>query len=506
MTDSITRPTPNLDGLIACNLAFFSWAVWPRTEQAYLGVKPFAGVLAIGAAITAAKTIKGLLTQYLRRRAKIKAQISSDSLGDASFLDLDGRIAAGAHSLSNPILAGLCDGVPLSVPEDLPLACEAGNGQGKTSNLVAQSVFHAAMNGWSVVVPDAKPELAYLWGKRLEDMGFRVAYNNASGHPDFPNHTDSNPFSPLVEAAQTPEGQRQIFNIANAIALPLIPDPEGGAVKNRFFILNERSALIFVLIALAIFHPERCYPSQALRALTDKRLFLDLCFKAKIEADILAGDLAVLGDSFLDKEINNIEHFESALSGASQSLESFKASSTLGDVGARHDLDPKELRDLSKPPLIIFDIMQADQLDAFAKSNAVLQTSRLQALRRHRHGRKVLFLCDEATNLPIPSVVKDIELMRSFGVRIALFYQSEASLRRTYGDQQADAILSNAAEIYFSTASLKRAKELSERLGQKTIKTNNHSFTQDGTPSRSIGETAQSQRWLGLFEQIPVSG
>lgn len=482
----------NFNFFFSCAFAFLSWVAWPKSQGEYFGTGLIAGFLALGAALAAAKGIAALGVKYRRRRAKIKAQRSTESLGSAKYLDLPGRAAAGVHDLKNPILAGLCDGLPVTVPEYLPVACEAGAGQGKTSNIVTASLFHAVMNGWSVVVPDSKPELAYLLGKTLDEMGVRVAYNNASGHPDFPDHKDSNPFAPLVEAAETVDGHKQLFNLANTIALPLIPDPKGEAQKNRFFILNERSALVCVLICLAIFHPERCYPSQALRALTDKHVFRNLCQMAASNPDILDGDLAALGSSFLDKEVNNIEHYESALSGAAQSLENFRASSTLGMVGATHDIDPKELRDESKPPLVIFDIMQADQLDVFAKPNAVLQTSRLQALRRHKEGRKVLFLCDEATNLPIPSVVKDIELMRSFGVRLSLFYQSEASLRRTYGDQQAEAILSNAAEIFFSCANLKRAKELSERLGQKTIKTNNHSFAEDGTPSESIGETTRS--------------
>lgn len=485
----------NLNFFFMCGFAFLSWVAWPDGRGEYFGTGLLAGFLALGAAMAAAKGVAALRVQYRRRRAKVLAKTSSDTLGSAKFLGLSGRMAAGVHDLKNPILAGLSDGLPVTVPEGLPVACEAGAGQGKTSNLVVVSLFHAVMNGWSVVVPDSKPEIAYLLGPTLEKLGFRVAYNNASGHPDFPDHKDSNPFAPLIEAAETKEGQTHLFNIANAIALPLIPDPKGDAQKNRFFILNERSALTLTLIALSMFHPERCYPSQALRALTDKRVFRNLCLMAQSNPDILAGDLAALGASFLDKELNNIEHFESALSGAAQSLENYRASSTLGMVGATHDIDPKDLRDTDKPPLVIFDIMQADRLDVFAKPNAVLQTSRLQALRRHTRGRwsrQVLFLCDEATNLPIPTVVKDIELMRSFGVRIALFYQSEASLRRTYGDQQAEAILSNAAEIYFSIASLKRAKELSERLGQKTIKTHNHSFTEEGSPSESIGETPRS--------------
>ncbi|MEO1490348.1 MAG: TraG/TraD/VirD4 family protein, partial [Pseudomonadota bacterium] len=125
--------------------------------------------------------------------------------------------------------------------------------------------------------------------------------------------------------------------------------------------------------------------------------------------------------------------------------------------------------------------------------NALQQTARLQALKRNREGRPVFFLADEGTNLPIPTVIQEIELMRSAKISIALLYQSVSSLIRTYGKEQSESIRSNCAEMYFAVSDFATADEISKRAGDKTIKTRSVGFSgrQSELPSENIGEAGR---------------
>lgn len=476
--------TPNFWLCYGGASAALAWAAWPDAGG-YFGQYMFAGLLSVSALGGVVRAFADYRLTMRRRVMKARAKTPSTIHGDANFASVICRMAAGAHDLSAPILAGSCGGLPLNIPKGMSLAVEAAPGSGKTSGVVVASIWHAAMNGYGVCVQDVKPELAYLLGEPLEKAGFRVVYNNPSRIPDFP-HTNSNPLAGLVEAVQSDEAEA--FTLGEALALSLIPDTKND--KNKFFTLNDRGALIFVMIALAVMEPENCYPAQVYRALVDPRRYRELLLLSR-ESDALGGDLSAMAANLLQKEIDNPEHFESARTGAAHALTSFKPSSHLGLVGGEHVFDPKDLRDESKPPCIVFDLIPSDQIDVYGKANALTQTARLQSLRRHREGRPVLFLIDGATNLPVPGIVKDLELTRSFGITVALFYQSFGSLKRTYGEDQAKAILSSCAEVYFSVSSLERANDLSQRIGDRTLKTNSYSFDENSRPSESVGETGR---------------
>ena len=439
------------------------------------------------ALFAATKGVQTLRRRYRRRIAKAASRAQSTSLGGAKFASLAQREGAKLHDLSAPLLVGLCDEIPTLVPKGRHLAVESPTGGSKTSGIVVGSVWHAVANGYSVAVQDAKPELCFLLGDALTKAGYRVIYNNPAGVADF-QHTDSNPFAGVVDALHDTGRSEDAITIADALALSLIPEAKSDN-KNKFFIDLERECLSFAITALAALSPAKCFPAGVLRVLLDPNEFRDLCLMAR-GSTLLEGDLAALAASFLALDIDNPEHFSSARSGAKNALGIFKASSHLGKVGARHDFDPVELR-TSDRPVVVFDMARPDILDSFAKVNALTQTARLQTLRRHRDGRPVLLLCDEATALPVPSVVKDLELMRSFNVTIALFFQSYASLSRLYGEQAAKSIMASSVQIFMSCNSLERARELSARLGNRTVKTSSYNFAENGAPSAGVGEQSR---------------
>lgn len=467
-------------------MAALAGLAWPSSAD-YFAQWLLAGCLTAGSVAASAKGTTSLRQRYRRRVAKAAAASRSSSLGDAKFAGLSERSLAGLHDLSAPLLIGLTDGVPTLVPKSRHLAVEAPTGGSKTSGIVVGSIWNACANGFSVAVQDAKPELCFLLGDALTKAGYKVIYNNPAGVADFP-HTDSNPFAGVVDVVHDAELCADAITIADALALSLIPEAKADN-KNKFFIDLERECLSFTIVALAALFPARCFPAGVLRSILDPGEFRDLCLMAR-ESDLLEGDLAALSSSFLALEIENPEHLSSARSGAKNALSIFKASSRLGKVGANHEFDPTELR-TSDRPVVVFDLARPDILDSFAKVNALTQTARLQALRRCRGPRPVLLLCDEATTLPVPSVVRDLELMRSFNVTIGLFFQSYSSLVRVYGEHNAKSIMASSVQVFMTVNTVERARELSERLGNRTVKTSSFNFSENGAPSSGVGEQAR---------------
>jgi type IV secretion system protein VirD4 len=481
------RPTPNFWFCYAAVMGAFAWHVWPE-EGAYFGTYVLASFLTLLALGGFLKAISNLQRDYSRRKIYASASRASGIFGAARYASMEEIRSVGVYKKDGTLIVGSSYNRPAFLPRQYSLACQAPPKAGKTSCLVSKAVFHAVQTGRSAIVSDCKPELVYLWAQPLRERGFNVVINNPGLLKGF-EHDNSNPFEPIKEAVADPRAQGEVFTMAESLARALMPDIKGD--KNQYFRDLDRNAFVLILICLAGFEPQNCYPAQLWKALADPRRFKELSRKA-VENDALEGDLAALAANFLAKEKDSPEHFNGALTGAANSLSIFKPSSTLGMVGASHEFDPKSLRDENRAPTIIFDVFPADRLNVFANANALMQTSRLQALKRCREGRDIVFICDEAVNLPVPTVIEEIELARSFGITMCLFYQSGSSLKRVYGEDRAESIRASCIEIYFSVSDLKTAEEISKRSGEYTVKTHSQSFDEFGKPSQNIGEAKQA--------------
>ena len=341
--------------------------------------------------------------------------------------------------------------------------------------------------GRSIILADVKPEFIHLFAKPLERMGFRVRVSNPGQVGGF-EHADSNPFKIVADLASDPARQHEASTVADSMGKAAIPDVNDG--KAKFFTQLDQSIFSTVLLELAVLRPSRCYPAQIWKHIFDPELFLDLQFEAK-NSDALHGDLASLARSALEKDKSNPEHIESARTGAANALSPFKPGSLLGSLGANHDFDIEELRNPNEPPLVLIDVVPNDQLEVFSRVNEIVNASRLQSLKRNRDGREVVYFADEATALPCRAWAQEIELIRSFNLRFVPAYQSYSSLKRVLGEARAESLRTNSAQVYFSVNDLKTAKEISERVGDQTIKTESFGFGENRMPSRNVGETGR---------------
>ena len=113
----------------------------------------------------------------------------------------------------------------------------------------------------------------------------------------------------------------------------------------------------------------------------------------------------------------------------------------------------------------------------------------------------VLFLIDEAANIgKVPALLEAVILLRGYGIRIWLFFQSLEQLKTTYGEH-APVILDNmGTQQYFGINSYQIAEELSKRLGNETIlvKTENGGGSESrptGGGGKDSGGGSKSRSW-----------
>jgi len=475
----------NRSMLLSSVAAYWGYATWPGPDSTFLD-RLLPDFLMFVTVIGILRAFAGLRMDYIIRKIEAKAKNPSGKHGKATFARLDERLNAGLHDPAGLAFLGQCEGLPTFLSTG-NLLIEAMQGSGKTSRIIVPTIFHLALTGRGVLVADSKPELVHMLAPTLWERGIRVKINNPSYRDGLP-HDDSNPFRILVDVVADEMQAREAVTIAETLARTLVPDANDG--KNKFFTQIDQAVLTTVLLALAVLRPDRCYPAQVWKHLADPELFEDLLFDAR-DSEALEGDLATQARALLKKDQTNPEHLESGRTGAANALSAFKPSSTLGRYGADHSFNIEDARDPSQAPLVVFDVMPADQLEVFAKAYELTNTSRLLSLRRHAKGREVVIVADEFTALPIRPIATDVEFIRSFGIRLIAAYQSGASLKRVYGEARTESLKANSAQLYFSVNDLKTAREISERIGDRTIKTESYGFGEQVRPSRNVSEAGR---------------
>ena len=454
----------------------------------YFGQHVLFGILLISAASSGVFTLRGMTNRYRRRRMFQQARQSSGTLGDARFASISELHAAGLTDPTSGHLLCTVNGVPIFAPKQTHYCMAGPPGSGKTTSIAVNAIVHLLELGFSVVVQDIKPELCVILAPELERRGYKTVVNDVAGLSGLP-HTDSNPLQILVDEVADESLWPRAFITAEGFAFQIRDEPENDA-KNRYFRDLERGLFVVIAVGLAALAPELCIPAVIWRTAADPNDCLRL-LKDAAACDALHGDLAAQARNFLTLMQGHPEHFEGARTGLAQSLSCFRPSSELGLVGTNHQFHPEELRDEQSAPVVLFDVVPSASLETYSKAIALQQYARLNVLKRVS-GRRVAFCMDEATNLKVSQLSKDITLLRSRGIVLMLLYQSLSELKRVYGEKAATTITSNSAEQFLQVSDYETADLLSKRIGDHTVKTSGTSFSfADGSGSTSTSEHAK---------------
>jgi len=105
----------------------------------------------------------------------------------------------------------------------------------------------------------------------------------------------------------------------------------------------------------------------------------------------------------------------------------------------------------------------------------------------------VLFLVDEAAHLGRMQILEDaITLLRGYGIRIGLYFQSINQLQKCYGDNAATVLDNLGTQVYFGISNaFETAEAISKRIGDCTIL--QRSINDTKGHSRSTGTTGQGE-------------
>lgn len=175
-----------------------------------------------------------------------------------------------------------------------------------------------------------------------------------------------------------------------------------------------------------------------------------------------------------------------------------------------------ELRDLRRKRLSIYVGVNPDDLhrlrpvlSLFFQQAIGLQT---RALPEHDQALKhqVLILLDEFTALgKIPIIAEAVSYLPGYNVRVLLVIQTPAQLREVYGPNGSETMLKSlAARIVFTPKDMADARDISEELGNTTVKVKSYSRPQwSGNRKRenTVNESEQ-RRPLLLPQEVMAMG
>lgn len=146
--------------------------------------------------------------------------------------------------------------------------------------------------------------------------------------------------------------------------------------------------------------------------------------------------------------------------------------------------------DLLKGKMTIFLVLPPEHMRAQSALLRLWIGSLLRAVVRGglQEKNKVHFVIDEAASLGHMEAIDDaLDKYRGYGIRLQLFYQSVGQLKLCWPEGQDQTLLSNTTQIYFGVNDNETAKNVSERLGERTI------VVESG--GASSGSSHQTQHW-----------
>lgn len=173
---------------------------------------------------------------------------------------------------------------------------------------------------------------------------------------------------------------------------------------------------------------------------------------------------------------------------------------------SKSSFDPRWLR---RGRVSVYLILPHDKLSTLAPLMRCWLGTILRLTTKHGATEKnpVLFIVDEAAHLGKMEVLQNaLTLMRGYGIRIWLFFQSLDQMKVCYGEHASVMLDNLATQQFFGINSLETADYLSKRLGDTTILVESRNgSTSSSRPNRSGspegGGSTTSSHGYNLAEQ-----
>lgn len=487
-----SRPINRLT-LAAIGCGAVAFVSWPEDGDPLQGI--FAAVYAAASGVLALSVGYELVQDFRRRRDVAIAAIVTDDHGTAREATSEEVAERGMFDPMSGALIGIDkDGQPVFAPRNMPFClCESPPGGGKTASLVIGEILHKANCGYSLVIPDAKLDLAPRLARPLREMGFEVwAVNPTGKFAELCGDTPINPYQALIDAVHGQGEQRK-----NAVKLASdyadLHYPENGKELNPYFRRGSKRIIVVVVLLLAITDPGRCTPTHVYAVLADpaaltKTLKKIASLETEIRNDPLVRFLKKEAKTLLHREKEIAENFASFLEGATQRLMDFNEAGHLSEYGKS---TPHRVSELRERQIIMFIMAPLSHGRALADYLSFLNHNVIAACKEMPEGRPVHIVGEEALNYEFKDIVSTMETLRELGVSASFYIQSYAGLVKRYGREAAQAIESYCGvRIYAGLNAIDRAKYVSEQLSEYTIRKQDFSLKADvqdvGISSREL--------------------
>lgn len=378
-----------------------------------------------------------------------------------------------------------------------------GSGSGKTRRLVLPNLWllgraKAAGDLNSIVLTDPKGELYSYTADYFRKMGYKVRTLNLID----PKRSDR--YNPLAEVAGLlAAGDRSaaaeaVWDIAHAFASM---DDDKGAHREDPFWQNAAESIIAATVYYVAAHAPEGQKNMAsvYRLITeygkDDGSLLDLVFQSI--PDLTDPARTAYGVTQLSVEKTR----SSILTTAAVNLRLF-ADPTVTNMTAASD---ESFASIGQEPTVVYLLLPDDKSSRNAIAAIYLQQmySALTKLAAHSPGGRipvpVFWLLDEFANIgKFKDFDKMISVMRGRGMAAMIILQALQQLEARYGKETADVITANCDTwLFLRTNDRKTAQELSEKIGQYTVRTavGNASFRQYET-SGGISEQLSGRALL----------
>jgi conjugal transfer protein traG len=172
---------------------------------------------------------------------------------------------------------------------------------------------------------------------------------------------------------------------------------------------------------------------------------------------------------------------------------------------SRADFRIKDLMDY-ETPVSLYIVVEAEQMDTLSLLLRILVTQTIGILapemdfssNKPIHKHKMLFLMDEFPAFgTIPLFEKALAYIAGYGMKALIIAQALNQIKKNYGDR--NSVFDNCATtVFYSPTPLdtETPKQISEMLGDKTIKVKNKSYKAFQIGSSNISESNQARRLL----------
>ena len=377
------------------------------------------------------------------------------------------------------------------VPDDTHSLTIGATRSGKSRCLVLPSIGLTAMAGESMVLVDMKGELYTDTRYFLEAMGYEVIALDFA-KPQFSDRY--NFLQPCIDALNCGETAKAV-TAARDMATMLVPDNN---TNERIWVDGERSILTTSSLICAcdnITQPQFqnlanvqqfiTYMAQPVgrNGTVPLNIYLDMLpetHPARLSMGISQIAPSKMRGSFYTSALSTLDLFTDPLIYA---------------MTASTDFDP-ELTGVRKRAIFL---ILPDYKKTYHALAALFVYQQYQILAEYadHHGnrlpRRVHFFCDEFGNfVKIPNFDTLMTVSGGRGIRWHLFVQAIEQLDEKYGDKVGKTIRANAETwVYLQSDSDTTRKEISERLGNYTVKSPSLSGSSTGQSSASYNLTGR---------------